>query len=143
MKRALTFLTVALLALLTVSTTFGVEKEFAFDPNNPKMRNIIAVNDMLDSYITKNDRENAERLKAYTLDRGSKYSGLLMIEFHDDLSWARLGTLKQRSPHRWESFQRYLNEGLGWLSLSRKAEDFLGGDLAKDIKKELGEEHER
>ena len=136
MKRTLAVLMVILLAVLTASTSFG---ELTFDPNAPKIRDIIAVNDMLDSYITKNDRDNAERLKAYTLDRGSKYSVLLMIEFHDDLSWEKLETLKQRSPHRWELLQRYMNEALAWLSLSRKADKFLGGNLGEAIKKELGE----
>jgi len=138
-KRTLAVLTVTLLAVLTASTTFGVEKKLTFDPNAPKIRDIIAVNDMLDSYITKNDRDNAERLKAYTLDRGSKYSVLLMIEFHDDLSWEKLETLKQRSPHRWELLQRYMNEALAWLSLSRKADKFLGDNVGEAIKKELGE----
>ena len=139
MKRILAVLAVAFLAIPAASTTFGVEKKLTFDPDNPETRDMITVNDMLDLYITKNDRENTERIMAYTLERGSKYSGLLMVEFHDDLSWDKLETLKQRSPQRWKLFQRYLNEGLGWLSLSRKAENFLGGDLAKDIKKELGE----
>ena len=134
MKRTLAVWMVILLAVLTASTTFGIEKKLKFDPNAPKMKDIISVNDMLDSYITKN---------AYTLDRGSKYSGLLMIEFHDDLSWDKLETLKQRSPDRWELFQRYLNKSLAWLSLSRKAENFLGGHLGEAIKKELGEKHER
>ena len=143
MKRTMIVLVLAFLAIPAASVTFGVEKKFAFDPNDPERRDIITVNDMLDSYIAKNDRENAERLMAYTLDRGSKYSAVLMIEFHDDLSWDKLDTLKQRSPHRWELFQRYLSQSLAWLSLSRKAEKFLGDDLAKEIKKELGEEHER
>ena len=143
MKKTLVVLAVVVLALPTSSTTFGVEKTLTFDPNDPETRDIITVNDMLDSYIAKNDRENAERLMAYTLDRGSKYSAVLMIEFHDDLSWDKLDTLKKRSPHRWELFQRYLSQSLAWLSLSRKAEKFLGDDLAKEIKKELGEEHER
>ena len=138
-KRPLTVLTVNLLAILTASITFGAEKKSAFNSNDPNTRDIITVNAMLDSYITKNDRENAERLKAYTLDRGSKYSILLMIEFHDDLSWNKLETLKQRSLHRWELLQRYLNKTQAWLSLSRKAENFLEGDLVKDIKETLGE----
>ena len=138
-KRTLAVLMVTLLAVLTASITFGMEKKLKFDPNDPKMRDIIAVNDMLDSHITKNDRENAESLRAYTLDRGSKYIALLMIEFHDDLSWNKLETLKQRSPHRWELLQRYMNEALAWLSLSRKADKFLGGNLGEAIKKELGE----
>jgi len=139
MKRTLAVLTVTLLAVLTASTTFGVEKKLTFDPNDTKMRDIIAVNYMLDSYITKNDIENAESLKAYTLDRGSKYSVLLMIEFRDDLSWDKLETLKQRSPHRWKILQRYLNQAQAWLSLSRKADKFLGDNVGEAIKKELGE----
>lgn len=141
-NRTLAVLAVVVLALSAASITFGTEKKIPFDPDLLKNRDIIAVKDMLDSYITKNDRENAKRLMAYTLDRGSKYSALLMIEFHDDLSWDKLETLKQKSPQRWELFQRYLNQSLAWLSLSRKAENFLNDDLAKVIKKELGEKHE-
>jgi len=140
MKRTLAVLMVTLLAVLTASISYGVEKKLKFDSNAPKMEDIISVNDMLDSYIIKNNRENAERLKAYTLDRGSKYSLLLMIEFQEDLSWDKLETLKQRSPHRWELFQKYLNQALAWISLSRKAENFLGGNLGESIKKQLGEE---
>ena len=141
-KRTRAVLAVVILALPVATMTFGREKEVPFDPGLLKNRDIIAIKDMLDSYIVRNDRDNAERVKRYTLDRGSKYSALLMIEFHDDLSWDKLETLKQRSPQRWERFQRYLNQSLAWLSLSRKAENFLGGDLAKDIKKELGGKHE-
>jgi hypothetical protein len=32
-----------------------------------------------------------------------------------------------------------MNKALSWLSLSRKAENFLGSNIEKTLKKELGE----
>jgi hypothetical protein len=47
--------------------------------------------------------------------------------------------MRQSSPKRWESLQNYMNKAIAWLSLSRKAENFLGGHLESVLKKELGE----
>jgi hypothetical protein len=36
-------------------------------------------------------------------------------------------------------FQMYLNKALAWLSLTKKADDFLGGHLESALKAKLGE----
>ena len=139
MKKTLTILVGALLVLLTASANLGARENLNFNPKDPQMRDVKIVNDILDTYITKKDKSNIERVKAYTQDRSSKYALLIMIEFNEDLSMEKLEAMRQRSPKRWEVFQSYFNKALAWLSLSRKAENFLGGNSGKAIKKELGE----
>ncbi len=139
LKRKLTILTGILLIVLTASFSHGAGEKLRFNPEEPKMKDIKTVSDMLDSYITKNDRANIKSVLAYTQDRSSKYALLVMIEFHQDLSMDKLETMKQKSPQRWEKFQSYMNKALSWLSLSRKAENFLGSNLEKTLKKDLGE----
>jgi len=139
MKRALTIMIGILCAILTTSADLRSKENLAFDQANHEMRNIKTVNDVLDTYITNEDRVNIERIKVYTLERTSKYAILLMIEFHEELSMEKLEIMKQNSPKRWELFQGYMNKALSWLSLSKKAENFLGGNTLKALKKELGE----
>ena len=136
MKRKSTILTGILLTILTASFSHGALR---FDPEDAKMKDIKTVSDMLDSYITKNDRANIKSVLAYTQDRASKYALLVMIKFHQDLTMDKLQIMKQKSPQRWEKFQSYMNKALSWLSLSRKSENFLGSNLEKTLKKELGE----
>jgi len=138
-KRTLAALTITLLVVLTASIGYGVVNNLGFNPKDPKMGDIKIVNDGLNTYITKNDRENTERLMGYTVDRVSKYALLIMIEFHEDLNIEKLETMKQSSTKRWESLQNYMNKAIAWLSLSKKAENFLGGHLESVLKKELGE----
>jgi len=139
MKRTTTILAGILLIVLTASISRGAGENLRFNPEEPKMKDIKMVSDMLDSYITKNDRANIKSVLTYTQDRASKYALLVMIEFHQDLSMDKLQIMKQESPQRWEKFQSYMNKALSWLSLSRKAENFLGSNLEKTLKKELGE----
>ena len=139
LKRKSTILTGILLLVLTASISHGAGENISFNPAEPKMKDIKTVNDMLDSYITKNDRGNIESILAYTQDRVSKYALLVMIEFHKDLSMDKMQIMKQNSPQRWETFQNYMNKALTWLSLSRKADNFLGSNSAKTLKKELEE----
>jgi len=109
-----------------------------FNPQDPRMRNIKVVSQLLNAYITKNDRENIERLMAYTKDHVSKYARLIAIEFYDDLSLDKLKTMSKTSPDRWRVFQNYINKACCWLSLTKKADTFLGGHLAKSLKEKLG-----
>lgn len=139
LKRKTTILTGILLIVLTASFSHGAGDNLRFNPEEPKVKDIKTVGDMLDSYITKNDRANIKNVLAYTQDRASKYALLVMIEFHQDLSMDKLEIMKQKSPQRWEKFQSYMNKALTWLSLSRKAENFLGSNSEKTLKKELGE----
>jgi hypothetical protein len=134
-----TIITLILLIVLTASISHGAGDTIRFNPEEPKMKDIKTVGNMLDSYITNNDKANIKSILAYTQDRASKYALLVMIEFHQDLSMDKLQMMKQKSPQRWEKFQSYMNKALTWLSLSRKAENFLGSNLEKTLKKELGE----
>ncbi len=139
LKRKSTILAGILLIVLTASISHGAGENLRFNPEEPKMRDIKTVNEMLDSYITKNDRANIKSVLAYTQDRASKYALLVMIKFHQDLTMDKLQIMKQKSPQRWEKFQSYMNKALAWLSLSKKAENFLGSNSEKTLKKELGE----
>ena len=134
-----TIITLILLIVLTASISHGAGNTIRFNPEEPKMKDIKTVGNMLDSYITNNDKANIKSILAYTQDQASKYALLVMIEFHQDLSMDKLQMMKQKSPQRWEKFQSYMNKALTWLSLSRKAENFLGSNLEKSLKKELGE----
>ena len=134
-----TIITLILLIVLTASISHGAGDTIRFNPEEPKMKDIKMVGNMLDSYITNNDKANIKSILAYTQDRASKYALLVMIEFHQDLSMDKLQMMKEKSPQRWEKFQSYMNKALTWLSLSRKAENFLGSNLEKSLKKELGE----
>jgi len=136
MKKALSISIGTLLIALMVSTGYPVEKNINFNPKDPKMRDIKTVNDLLDAYIIGKDNENLKKTMAYTQNRASKYALLILIEFNEDLSMERLEAMRQSSPKRWELFQSYLNKSLAWLFLSRKAEKFLGGQLAKTLKRE-------
>ena len=139
LNRKSTILTLILLIVLTASISHGAGDAIRFNPEEPKMKDIKTVGNMLDSYITNNDKANIKSILAYTQDQASKYALLVMIEFHQDLSMDKLQMMKQKSPQRWEKFQSYMNKALTWLSLSRKAENFLGSNLEKTLKKELGE----
>jgi len=140
MKKALSILIGTLLIALMASTGYPVEKKLNFNPKDPKMRDIKTVNDLLDAYIINKDNENVKKSMVYTQERASKYALLILIEFNEDLSMERLEAMRQSSPKRWELFQSYMNKSLAWLSLSRKAENFLGGQLGKTLKRELGEQ---
>ena len=128
-----------LLATLTASMNYGVEGNLSFDPKDPKMRDIKIVNGLLDTYITEKDKGNIERVKAHTQARASKYALLILVKFNEDLSMEKLETMRQKSPKRWALLQSYMNNAITWLSLSKKAENFLGGHLESALKKELGE----
>jgi len=140
MKRGLTILIGTLLLILVAPESYGAGENTHFNPKDPRMSDIKIVNDTLDTYIVKKDRDNIEKLMAYTQDRVSKYAQLILIEFHEDLSMEKLEIMRQNSPQRWVLFQGYINKALAWFSISRKAENFLGIHLEKAIKKDLGEE---
>ena len=110
-----------------------------FDPKDPKVQDMTIVNDALDTFIMWKDRVNVEKVRAYTTERAGKYSLLLMADFKDDLTMEKLEILRQTSPARWKVLNNYLNKSLAWLTLAMKAEKFLGGNVAVDLKKELGE----
>jgi len=50
-----------------------------------------------------------------------------------------LKILQQTLPARRATLQDYLNKSLAWLTLAMKAKNFLGGNVAAELKKELGE----
>ncbi len=110
-----------------------------FDPKDPKVQDMTIVNDALDTFIMWKDRVNVEKVRAYTTERAGKYSLLLMADFKDDLTMDKLEILRQTSPARWKVLNNYLNKSLAWLTLAMKAEKFLGGNVAVELKKELGE----
>ncbi len=110
-----------------------------FDPKDPKVQDMTIVNDALDTFIMWKDRVNVEKVRAYTTERAGKYSLLLMADFKDDLTMEKLEILRQTSPARWKVLNNYLNKSLAWLTLAMKAEKFLGGNVAVELKKELGE----
>ena len=139
LKRTLPILTGTVLLVLMVSTCYPAGESFNFNQKDPRMADIKTVNGMLNAYITKNDRDNVEKLMAHTQDRASNYALLLMVEFYEELSDDKLDTVKQESPERWKVFQMYLNKSLAWLSLAKKADDFLGGHLESALKAKLGE----
>jgi hypothetical protein len=139
LKRTLTVLTGTVLLVLMTSPCHPAGEGFNFNPKDPKVRNLKTVNGMLDACITKKDRDNVEKLTAYTQDRASNYALLIMSEFYEELSMGKLETVKQESPERWEVFQMYLSKSLAWLSLTKKADDFLGGHLESTLKAALGE----
>jgi hypothetical protein len=135
------------MAMATILMAFvllgGVCSEAAdipdFDPKDPKVQDITIVNDALDTFIMQKDRVNVEKIQAYTSERAGKYCLLLTATFKDDLTMDKLEIMRQTSPARWETLQNYLNKSLAWLTLAMKAEKFLGGNLAANLKKELAE----
>ena len=139
MKGMLSILAGTIVLLLMVSTCHPEGESLNFNPKDPKMKDIKRINGLLDAYITKKDRDNIEKLMSYTKDRLSKYCLLIMIEFYEDLSKDKLETVRQKSPERWKVFQIYLNRAFAWLSLTKKADDLLGGHLESVLKAELGE----
>ena len=111
-KRTLAALPITLLVVLTASIGYGVVNNLGFNPKDPKMRDIKIFNGVLNTYITKNDIENTERVMAYTVDRVSKYALLILIESNEDLSMRKLETMRQSSQKRWESLQSYMNKAI-------------------------------
>jgi len=128
-----------LFLLLLSSASHSAREKLSFNPKDPKMNDIKTVNTMLNTYIAKKDRNNVERLMAYTQEQVSKYTLLIMIEFYENLSVDKLEKLRQSSPERWKTFEMHLNKTLVWLSLTKRADGFLGGHLEEALKEELGE----
>ena len=125
---------------LTAPAGLHAEKALQFNPEAPEMRDIKTVNKVLESFIAKHDRDAVKKVMAYTQARTSTYALLTMVEFYEHLSMDKLETMRQQSPERWQLFQTYINKALAWLSITKKADDFLGDHLDTTLKKELGED---
>jgi len=140
MRTILIILLGVIFAIITPMINYAGEENPSFNPQDPTLRDSKTVSTLLETSLSANDRKTIEQIRAYTQEQVGQYALLIATEFYDDLNPDKLfKTMRKISPERWKILQSYTDKGLNWLSLSKKADTFLGNQLEKALKEELGE----
>ncbi len=139
MRKILIILLGVILAITTPIINYAGGENPSFNPQDPTMWDSKKVNTLLETSLSANDKKTIEKIMAYTQEQVGQYVLLIATEFYDDLSPDKIVTMRKVSPERWSKLQNYLEKLFAWLSLSKKADSFLGNQLEKTLKDELGE----
>jgi hypothetical protein len=140
MRTILIILLGVILAIITPLISYAGEENPGFNPHDLKVPVYKTISDILETARAAGDTDTIENIMVYSQKQMSEYALLILMEFYDDLSKDRLDTIRQYSPEQWQMLKGYLDKAMSWLSLTKKADTFLGNQLGKTLKAELGEQ---